>query len=257
MSTQVPRRNGALASARPVKTAMLLAQRIVSEIERRGLSVGDRLPSERTMLEEYGVARGTLRESLRFLELQGVLSIKVGPGGGPVVESPDASHLATTLVLLLQFGHGTFRSIAEFRDALEPIMARMAAERITPEQLKELEESIEFMERVVGNRVQFLEANKEFHDTIAWATGNQVFGLILDAILGIMDGTVMGIDDPKHRQVAIIKAHREILAALAAHDADAAEDAMRSHIGEYFTYVKRKFPEVLTQPVTWESLTRG
>jgi len=239
--------------ARPQKTAMLVAQRIVADIERLNLSVGDRLPPERAMLEEYGVGRGTLRESLRFLELQGVLSIKAGPGGGPVVERPDASNLATTLVLLLQFSHGEYRTIAEARDALEPLMAGMAAERIDDDALAELRRTLEAMEEGLESRA-FLEANKRFHDIIAWASGNELFGLIFDALLGIMDGTALGIDYPRHRRPAIIKAHREVLEALEAHDRARAEDAMRNHIGEYLNYARRKFPEVLRQPVTWESL---
>lgn len=256
-TTLPPRGNRAAARSRPQKTAMLVAQQIVSEIDRLGLGVGDRLPPERVMLEEYAVGRGTLRESLRFLELQGVLSIKAGPGGGPVVEQPDASNLATTLVLLLQFSHGTFRTIAEARDLLEPMMAGMAAERIDDASLAELRDTVAVMEEGIESRTAFLEANKRFHDVIAWASGNELFGLIVDAILGIMDGTALGIDYPKHRRTAIIKAHRAILEAIEARDRPAAEAAMRAHIGEYLNYARRKFPEVLRQPVTWDSLTRA
>ena len=64
---------------------------------------GDKLISEQKMVERYGVARGSLREALRFLELQGVLRIKSGPGGGPVIDTPNAHHFASTLALLLQF----------------------------------------------------------------------------------------------------------------------------------------------------------
>ncbi len=241
--------------ARPQKTAMIVAQRIVGDIDRLKLQPGDRLPPERVMLEEYAVGRGTLRESLRFLELQGVLSIKPGPGGGPVVQRPDASNLATSLVLLLQFFGAPYRSIAEARDALEPLMAGMAAERITDEGLAQLEETLEMMEENLENRAVFLEANKRFHDVIAWASGNPLFGLVVDAILGIMDGTVLGIDYPVHRRAAIIKAHRAIFQAMKAHDARDAEAAMRAHIGEYMVYAETKFPEALNQSVTWDSLS--
>ena len=87
------------------------------------------------MLEEYQVGRGTLRESLRFLELQGIISLKPGPGGGPVVERPEATSLATSLMLLLQFADAQYRVVAEARVALEPTMARLAAERMTAESL--------------------------------------------------------------------------------------------------------------------------
>ncbi len=67
---------------RPQKTALLIAQRIVQYIDQNNLGPGDRPPPERIMMETYEAGRGTLRESLRFLELQGVLSFKPGPGGG-------------------------------------------------------------------------------------------------------------------------------------------------------------------------------
>src|SRR4051812_39401907 len=102
-------RRPASGSIRPQKTAMLVAQRIVADINRRGNTFGDRLPPERAMLEEYNIGRGTLRESLRFLELQGVISLKPGPGGGPMVERPDGTSLATALSLLLQFHNTPFR----------------------------------------------------------------------------------------------------------------------------------------------------
>src|SRR5262249_32700102 len=80
--------------SRPKKTAMFLAQRIVAEIADRDLAAGSPLPAERDMLEDYGVARGTLREALRFLEIQGVITIKTGPGGGPLVGEPGSRHVA-------------------------------------------------------------------------------------------------------------------------------------------------------------------
>ncbi len=56
----------------------------------------------------------------------------------------------------------------------------------------------------------FLEANKQFHDIIAWSSGNVLFGYLVDSLLGIMDGTIVGIDYPPHRREAIVNAHQEI-----------------------------------------------
>ena len=89
---------------RPPKAAMLDAQRIVRDALRDNLRPGDLLLPERTMLEKYQTGRGTLREALRLLEFQGVISLKPGPRGGPVLKSPDASHLGSTVVLLIQGG---------------------------------------------------------------------------------------------------------------------------------------------------------
>ena len=61
--------------SRPPKAAMLVAQRIVRDIMRSGMSPGDLLPPERIMIETYETGRGTLREALRLLEFQGVISL--------------------------------------------------------------------------------------------------------------------------------------------------------------------------------------
>src|SRR5690606_16546221 len=155
---------------------MIIARRIVNDIRRNGHTVGAKLPPERVMLEQYQVGRGTLRESLRFLELQGVISLKPGPGGGPTVERPDASNLATTLLLMLQFENAPFRDIVEARRGLEPLMARLAAERMTTEQLLKLEQSVEVMRDNLDDEETFLKANQQFHDVIAWSSRNALFG---------------------------------------------------------------------------------
>jgi GntR family transcriptional regulator, transcriptional repressor for pyruvate dehydrogenase complex len=239
---------------RPQKTAMLVAQRIMADVNRRGNTVGDRLPPERVMLEQYDVGRGTLRESLRFLELQGVISLKPGPGGGPVVQRPDASSLATALTLLLQFENAPFRTIAEARAGLEPMMAQLAAERMSEDQLGELKLSVDTMHEHVGDQSVFLEENKRFHDIIAHGSGNALFGILIDALLGILDGSAIGIDYPEIRRSAVHKAHLRIYEALAGHDPHGASEAMSDHIREYMKYAERKFPQVLDAPITWSTV---
>ena len=233
------------------KTAMIVARRIVRDIDRLSLRQGDKLPPERVMLEEYQVGRGTLRESLRFLELQGIISLKPGPGGGPVVEQPQASSLATSLMLLLQFSDAQYRVVAEARVALEPMMARLAAERMTPESLAELSETVKAMEAGLDDQTTFLEENKRFHDIIAWSSENALFGYLVDAFADILDGTTLGIDYPAHRRTAILRAHRGILDALEDRDPVAAEEAMRLHLDEANTYWRRRFGDLISRPVRW------
>src|ERR1700677_3831179 len=103
----------------------------MSDVARRGLKPGDFLPAERSMVETYGVGRGTLREALRLLEFQGVISLKPGPGGGPILQDPSGTHLASTVVLLLQMKQAPFRAVVEVRSAVEPMISRLAAERMS------------------------------------------------------------------------------------------------------------------------------
>jgi len=237
---------------RPQKAAMFLAQRIIRDVQLKNLKPGDHLEPERLMLERYETGRGTLREALRFLEFQGVIMIKPGPRGGPILIDPDASHLASTLVLLLQLKQAPFRSIVEVRTALEPMISRLAAERISEKALDELGGTITQMREQLDNQDVFLEANQRFHDIIAWSSGNALFGYIVDSLLGILDGTVIGIDYPSPRRAAIVTAHDEIYKALLARDPEACEDRMRDHINAYVRYAEKKFPEVMNHVIRWD-----
>jgi GntR family transcriptional repressor for pyruvate dehydrogenase complex len=233
---------------------MLVAQRIVRDIMRQGMSPGELLPPERVMLESYGTGRGTLREALRLLEFQGVISLKPGPGGGPVLMSPAASSLASTLMLLMQLNQAPYRVIVEVRNAVEPMISQLAAQRMTEENLADLAGTLDAMHADINDRDSFLESNKRFHDIIAWSSGNVLFAYLVDSLLGILDGTVIGIDYPSYRRSAILKAHEEIYTALAAHDPVASEQRMREHIEAYTTYAQKKFPEVLGQTISWDRL---
>jgi DNA-binding FadR family transcriptional regulator len=78
-----------------------------------------------------------------------------------------------------------------------------------------------------------------------------LLGYIVESLLGIMDGTVIGIDYPAPRRAAILKAHEEIYKAIAARDPVASEQRMREHIDAYVRYTERKFPEAMGKVIPW------
>ncbi|GAA3938346.1 FadR/GntR family transcriptional regulator [Microbacterium soli] len=239
------------ASLRPQKTALLVAQQIVAGIQQRGNVPGDRLPPEKEMLELYRIGRGTLRESLRYLEFQGLISLKPGPGGGPVVERPNGAGLATSIALLLQMESAPYRNIVEARGTLEPAMSHQAATRISEEDLDLLKDNLDRMLSSIEDPAIFAETNQEFHDLIAQASGNALFAHLIDALRGILDGTSIGIEYPLRRRVAVHQAHQRIYESLVAHDPDVASETMREHIGEYTKYIEAKYPEVIDAPISW------
>lgn len=252
MSTPTDRGRGRRGVDRPQKTALLVAKRIVEDIARRGNTVGDRLPPEHLMLAEYGVGRGTLRESLRYLELQGVITLKPGPGGGPIVQQPGSGALAATLSLLMQFENAPFSTIMEARAAMEPSIARLAAERMSPEQLAELQRNVDATRAGVAGGSTFTDDSERFHALVARGSGNALFGYLFDAMLGILAGATMGVEYPRRQRDHTCRIHEEIYAAIADRDAQAAHDLMALHISDHHTYLHKRFRSALEQPIRWD-----
>lgn len=230
---------------------MMVAQQIMEDVARSGARPGDQLQPERVMLEMYQIGRGTLREALRLLEFQGVIALKPGPGGGPVLLSPDASHLASSLLLLMQLRGAPYRTVVEVRHVLEPMTSRLAASRAGEATIERLSQSIARMQDGLEDEAIFLEANKDFHDAIAWGAGNPMLGYFTESILGIMDGTSIGIDYPTPRRKAILKAHQDIFDAMKNRAPNDAEVRMREHIDAYIVYAEKKFPDLLDKVIMW------
>jgi DNA-binding FadR family transcriptional regulator len=233
---------------------MLLAQRIVTEVADRGLTLGAPLPSERDMLDDYGVARGTLREALRFLEIQGVITIKTGPGGGPVVAEPGSRHVASVIAMMLQLDRAPFRAVLEARATLEPAMAAQATLRISAGDLERLGDSVRRMREHLDDLDFFLHENEVFHEIVAQASGNSVFALMISSLNWIIDGTPLGVDYPASVRKSVATEHARIHRAITNRDPERASAAMAVHIADYATYLERFYPSVLETPLRWDQV---
>lgn len=236
---------------RNLKTSERIARDIANYIIDADLPEGARLPREKEMLEMMGVGRMTLREALRLLETQGVIDIRSGAQGGPVVRRPQAEDLAGNLTLVLQFHHASLADVMLARQALEPLIARLAAEHATGEQLGQLQDTIDLMRRHADSQDVFLRENERFHQLVAEASGSVSLRVFSATLKSIASGAEFGIEyQPEHRE-AVAKAHSRILSALRNGRAVAAERAMQDHLGEAAAYWQRRYPELWTRPVRW------
>lgn len=236
----------------PPKRATLIAQRIVRAIREGRLVPGDSLPPEKDMLITYGVGRNTLREALRVLELQGVIVLRPGRGGGPVVARPDSRHLASTLALLMQFAQTPFRSIVETRLHLEPLTAELCAARADDEHAHHVRDSVDRMARGLDDEEVFLHENQRFHELIATGAGNPIFSYLLNSLNWITDGSALGVHYPRKNRKTVLDHHERICAAVERHDPQAAELAMRDHLQATVEYYDHKHAEVMDRVLTWE-----
>jgi len=231
------------------KLSTALADSITETILRDGLQPGSRLPPEREMREQFGVGRGTLREALRVLEAEGLITVRSGPHGGPVVAKPDAIRLARLLILLLVSWGATLRSVYDVRFVLEPLATSRAAESATPEQIQALRDSIDALTAVVEDEAAVIVENQRFHRLLAEASNNPVVLAFSLALLTIFDGYEMGTHYPLKTRREIVRIHTDIVDAIAAGDAERASDLSHSHIKGSIIFLRKHYPDVLDEPL--------
>lgn len=238
-----------LPASKPDKKAVVVAQAIVDHIVGSKLQPGTKMPSEAEMIASYGVGRGTLREALRLLELQGVVSIRTGPGGGPIVRGQSAAPMASNLALYLQRSSGTFRDVMAVRQVIEPEIAAYAAQHrreLGPE-LTALADGHDARTEPGG----FVAGAADFHDAVAKCTGNPLFEAILVALHQITEPVAQGIHYSAARKAQLYDSHRAVAAAIAEGDPDAARATMRRDLDEFVAHAERARPKVLDNPITW------
>src|SRR5580692_2132457 len=115
---------GVNEAQRTEKVAEILARKILQDIRRDGLGPGSMLPAESTMVEQYGAGRGSVREALRILEVNGLVTLKPGPHGGPVVAAADPGDFGQMMTLHLQSLGATYRQLLEARLEYEVVLAQ-------------------------------------------------------------------------------------------------------------------------------------
>ncbi len=174
---------------RPAKVSELLARDIVAEIASRRARPGDTLPSEASLITRFGVGRGSLREALRILEVEGIITMKTGPGGGAVVATHDPGGLARMMSLHLQVRRVTYLELLHARRTLEPMMARLAAEGTTGEMAAQLRENLA-QTRTIGDDDYdgLADVWADFHELIGRFSGNRIMDLFRVHAAGDLPG---------------------------------------------------------------------
>lgn len=243
---------GPRVQRRSTKLSEIVAREIVHDIAARGLAPQTMLPPESVMLEQYGVGRASLREALRVLEVQGLISIKPGPGGGPVVSGVDGRHFGKMTTLYLHLTGATFGDVLQARMVIEPVMVRLAAERREPahlEQLRAYLESPQPSPHVLPST--HLALTTEFHGMVVGMSGNPVLDLFAQAIRSIYAERQHGLTYPEHARERVVAEHVAIAEAIRDGEADQAEELMRAHMAEFGEFSEARYPGMLDEPVDW------
>ncbi|KCZ92553.1 putative transcriptional regulator [Hyphomonas hirschiana VP5] len=231
------------------KGALKVAREIVRHIYEERIPPGQKYLSEADALERYRVARGTLREALRYLQLQGVLKIRTGPNGGHFVANPQWENLASTIALLLQFSEATIESLIESRIAIEPGMAALAAQRATPDDVRELSDLLDELKLNLGDYDAFYQLYLEFWDQLALTARNPLFLFLLPALRRIT--WTSGIRPNEAQREAALGGLCTLRDSVAANDPAGAANALRRLEEAYLATMRTEYPRELAKRVVW------
>ncbi len=233
------------------KVALTVARELVDYMSAHDLPPGTVLDSEAAMIEKYRVSRGSLRESLRILEALGIIHMKPGPGGGPVVDSPDGRDFAAITTLYYQLEGATYLELIEARLILEPVTARLAAQRRTTRDCEMLQDYLQLSATTdVTEDVHFRRAGREFHRLLATLSGNKLINLLVDSFTNVFEERVDFLYPVKERS-ATVRAHEEIAQAIIDGDQLQAEALMRAHMEHYAGHAKRRLAALMAEVVRW------
>lgn len=239
----------------PTRVATLLAEEIRNQILSGAIADGSFLPSERELSEQSGLGRSSVREALRILEAEGLITVRTGRSGGVTVRRPDAKILSRSIGVLVRSDRSGVNGLVEFRELLEPINARLAAQRRTPEDIAELEECNENMktyidEMIAGKprRAQIIEVNARWHVAVATSTQNLFLAQMMSATETILRESIADEFNQKvygddSVWLTTLSIHRKITEAIARNDAEAAVRRMERHVHGYAGMVTEKYGE--------------
>jgi DNA-binding FadR family transcriptional regulator len=236
---------------RSEKVPTLLARRIQREIVEQRFAPGDMLDAEAVMLARFGVGRASLREALRILENHGIVRIKPGPGGGPVVAEVTSDDWGRSMSIHLHSARATFRDLLEARIIMEPVVARLAAARMTPDQEARIRATARDGWDSLGSTAdEWADSTERFHDAVAAASGNPVVGLFSASLISIHRARV-GSTFPNREREATCKIHDRIADAICARDEDRAERLTRAHIRELVAAIEAWMPNQMGELIDW------
>jgi GntR family transcriptional regulator, transcriptional repressor for pyruvate dehydrogenase complex len=219
--------------SRPFATAGLaewIADDLQGKILNGELAAHQQLPSERHLATQYGLSRAALREAVRLLAERGL--VEVQPGRGTYVVEQTLARSSSSISRTLRRVDPTIDEVLGVRRVLEIETVSLAALHRTDEHLAALNEAILQMDEGLRDAMLFITADHGFHRTLAIASGNSVFLLLIDAIADVLQASREFMYRVEGAPVRGQDDHRAIIAAVSAADVPAARAAMSKHLEE-------------------------
>ena len=217
-----------------VRTSRLyeqIVQQIEESILKGSLKTGDQLPAERDLAQRFGVSRTAVREAVKALREKGL--VEAYSGRGTFITDGTSQAVRQSLDLMVKIGQPEgSRYLAELRAILEPEIAALAAARAQESDLSTMREAVVVMDRAGRDPDAYIEADLDFHLSLAEAAANPLILSLIDSIVGLLREQRMKIfkveGGPERGQFH----HKRILEAMEQRDPEKARDAMRAHLDQ-------------------------
>lgn len=217
------------------RASEIIFDQVRDMILRRELKPGDRLPSERNMMEMFQRSRPTIREALRMLERGGYIRIIAGSNGAVVLE-PDSHSIQQSIEEALQIGQIDLAEMSEYRIISEAATVTWACQRRTDKDLEDLRTHLDKMAESVDDYTAFIPMDPEYHGLIAAAAKNTV-SVLMNKTLGSINQNFLRkkiVSMSKAEQTQMLrrvhKMHEDIYEAIKAQNVEAARAAMEYHL---------------------------
>jgi GntR family transcriptional repressor for pyruvate dehydrogenase complex len=208
-----------------------VASRIEAMIHDGTLKPGDQLPSERELMQRYGVGRPAVREALFALQKMGLVAVTAGDRARVTAPTPEIviDALSGAARHMLAAPHGV-RSFQDARLFFEVGLARHAAMHASEDDIAELNRALEANRLTIGDIPRFERTDVAFHYVLAVIPRNPIFTAIHAAIAEwLVEQRHITLTRPGQNEIAY-RAHAAIARAIAARDPDRAERLMRAHL---------------------------
>jgi DNA-binding FadR family transcriptional regulator len=214
------------------KLSSEVRERLLAWLRSGEVQPGDRLPSERELMNRFGVGRPAIREAMQSLETAGLIEISHGERAR--VATVDArgviSQIADPAKQLLQTDASALKDLREARLMFEAGMVRIAAQRASARDIIELEQIVERQAKAIGDGPGFVQADMAFHKAIAAISGNRICLVISEAMLDWLFAFRLDLLRAPGAEKITLAEHKRILAKIRAHDEVGAVQTMKDHL---------------------------
>jgi DNA-binding FadR family transcriptional regulator len=223
----------------PKRAYQEIAQDIHEAIMAGRLHSGERLPSERSLAEQFQVGRLTIREALRTLETKGLIQIRHGRGGGSYVGVPEPTVLPSMIIDNLQLGGLTSDQATETRVGLECTIVKSAIKHATKEDLERVAENVEGSGEIMGesDAKEVVSKMIDYHILVGEATHNVALIMFIRALMEwARRGLIDWVPSPDVQSKSY-RDHRKILNSIKNKEVELAQKHMEAHVVRMSGYV--------------------